>query len=187
MPPKRLRPRIVGRLTAKICAPETVAATLLACGINCIAVCERLLQSVSLMKDMPTFSLLPTKLKPSGWKMPAMSLPTGLCSSVARNSTHHLIGALQRRAGRQVDERQHEALVFVRDEAGRHVQVEESGQDRHKREDRHPTRCVSDGAADVALVHVRGAVEGPIEPAEQQVPAFVVLRPEHRRAQRRRE
>ena len=64
--------------------PRDPRRSLLACGISCMAVWERLLQSVSLMKDMPTFSLLPTKLKPSGWKMPAMSLPSGLLSSLAR-------------------------------------------------------------------------------------------------------
>ena len=52
-----------------------------------MAVWERLLQSVSLMKAMPTFSLWPTKLKPCGEKMLSMSLPMALFSSVVRTSS----------------------------------------------------------------------------------------------------
>ncbi|MNR53127.1 hypothetical protein D3C85_1730830 [compost metagenome] len=66
MPPNWLNPRIVGRSVAKICASVTPCRIWLTCGISAIALCDRWLQSVSLMNVMPTFSLVPTKLKPTG-------------------------------------------------------------------------------------------------------------------------
>ncbi len=77
---------MVGRFTTKICASLMPCRIPFAFGISCMAVSERWPQSVSLMKAMPTFSLLPTKLKPSMPNTSSISLPIALCFSRSRTS-----------------------------------------------------------------------------------------------------
>ena len=70
-PPNWPRPLTVGRLITKICASRMPNSAPLACWMNSLAVMSRSSHGFSLTKAMPTFSPLPTKLKPATCIMPS--------------------------------------------------------------------------------------------------------------------
>jgi hypothetical protein len=67
-PPNWLKPRIVGRFVREDLRIGDPVQDPVACG-SAASPSASAPQGFSLMKAMPTFSLVPTKLKPSGWKM----------------------------------------------------------------------------------------------------------------------
>ncbi|MNX96751.1 hypothetical protein D3C86_1290850 [compost metagenome] len=114
-------------------------------------------------------------------------LPDRAVEKLVADFAHDASRAGERRSRRQVHEHEDEALILVRHEACWQLRVQEARQHDEQHEAHHPSRRMTDGAADVANVGARHPPETAIEPAEDQSFIVGVDRPQDGGAQRRRE
>ena len=114
--------------------------------------------------------------------------PVGLGQDVL-DLLQHEAGALERGPGRKLDVDAEDALVLVRDEAGRQHAREQAGPDRHRGDDPDRQQRPAHEQARHAHVALGGDVEHLVEAAEEgpQRAAHRLRRLEQHGAQRRRE
>ncbi len=97
----------------------------------------------------PTFSPWPTKLKPAIANTPSTA---GFLRAMSVSWSHDLVGARDRGAGRQLDDRQRVTLVFLGHEAAGQAHEQEAAEHDDDEERAHPRRRMADRAADMAGV-----------------------------------